>query len=648
MAMLKTKHLWSQEFKKVVLSPGFWLLVAVMILITLPHYHESLRHPAFIKDFMANLGLERHAFERILYLAPIIWAGFIFGWVGALATSLVALACMLPRAVAISLYPSDAIFETVAVFVMGNVIALSFGSLRKEREHRMQLSVLNRISGVVSETLELSQILKSSTENITDVMNADAAFIFLVDEEKGELYLAATKGVSKKFIDNFGRLKIGEGLNGEVAQTGVPAFVEDASVDVRVTKMAVREENLKSLLIAPLKSTRGIMGTICVAMRSHRQFRRDEVELLTAVGNQIGVAVENARLYDRARESAEQLRASERKYRELFESANDAIWVHDMDGNITSANRAVAKLTGYDEGELEGMDVRAFLDEDSLRLAREVRAKLLNGEAIAQPYEQKLITKQRAEAILKLTTNVITADGKPAGFQHIGRDVTQEKCMQENLRFYLSQITRAQEEERSRIARELHDETIQELVVLARQLDEVSSNERGLSEDARCNLENLRQRTNDIMKNVRRLSRDLRPPALDRLGLVPALEWLASDIEQSTRIKVKVKICGDSQRLPDEVELVLFRIVQEALRNVWKHSQATDANVNVDFSAPKIVITVKDNGKGFDFGEMTGDLVKHGKLGLAGMQERIQLVGGSLKIESKPGSGTTVIIEAPI
>jgi len=646
--MLKTKHLWSQEFKKVVLSPGFWLLVAVMILITLPHYHESLRHPAFIKDFMANLGLERHAFERILYLAPIIWAGFIFGWVGALATSLVALACMLPRAVAISLYPSDAIFETVAVFVMGNVIALSFGSLRKEREHRMQLSVLNRISGVVSETLELSQILKSSTENITDVMNADAAFIFLVDEEKGELYLAATKGVSKKFIDNFGRLKIGEGLNGEVAQTGVPAFVEDASVDVRVTKMAVREENLKSLLIAPLKSTRGIMGTICVAMRSHRQFRRDEVELLTAVGNQIGVAVENARLYDRARESAEQLRASERKYRELFESANDAIWVHDMDGNITSANRAVAKLTGYDEGELEGMDVRAFLDEDSLRLAREVRAKLLNGEAIAQPYEQKLITKQRAEAILKLTTNVITADGKPAGFQHIGRDVTQEKCMQENLRFYLSQITRAQEEERSRIARELHDETIQELVVLARQLDEVSSNERGLSEDARCNLENLRQRTNDIMKNVRRLSRDLRPPALDRLGLVPALEWLASDIEQSTRIKVKVKICGDSQRLPDEVELVLFRIVQEALRNVWKHSQATDANVNVDFSAPKIVITVKDNGKGFDFGEMTGDLVKHGKLGLAGMQERIQLVGGSLKIESKPGSGTTVIIEAPI
>ncbi len=646
--MLKIKHLWVGGLKKVILNPGFWLLVVVLVLITIPYYQENVSHPTFLRDLMTNLGLERHAFERILYLAPIIWAGFLFGWIGAVVTSIVALACMLPRAIAISLYPSDAIFETVAVFVVGSLIALSFGSLRKEREHRMHLSVLNRISGVVSETLELSQILKSSTENIMDVMNADAVLIFLLDEERSELFLAANQGLSRTFIDNIGRFKVGEGLNGAVAQTGVPAFVEDASVDHRVTKMAVREENLKSLLIVPLKSTRGVMGTICAAMRSHRQFRRDEVELLIAVGNQIGVAVENARLYERARESAEQLRTSERKYRELFESANDAIWVHDMDGNIISANRAVAKLTGYDEEELEGMNVRVFLDEDSLCLARDVRARLLNGDAIAQPYEQKLITKQRTEAILKLTTNVIRADGKPSGFQHIGRDVTQEKRMQENLRFYLSQITRAQEEERSRIARELHDETIQELVVLARQLDEVSSNERGLSEDARYSLENLRQRTNDIMKNVRRLSRDLRPPALDRLGLVPALEWLASDIEQSAGINVKVKICGGSQRLPDEVELVLFRIVQEALRNVWKHSQATDAVVTVEFNTKKIAITVEDNGRGFEFPEMTGDLVKHGKLGLAGMQERIQLIGGSFKIESKSGRGTTVIIEAPV
>jgi len=646
--MLKLKYPWVGGLKKVILNPGFWLLLVVLVLITIPYYQENLGLPAFLTDLMANLGLERHAFERILYLAPIIWAGFLFGWVGAFVTSIVSLACMLPRAIAISLYPSDAIFETAAVFVVGNLVAFSFGALRKEREHRLQLSVLNRISSVVSETLDLNKILNSSAENIMDVMNVDAVLIFLVDEERNELILAANQGLSKMFVDNIGSLKVGEGLNGSVALTGMPAFVEDASADSRVTKMVVREENLKSLLIAPLKSTRGVMGTICVAMRSHRQFRRDEVRLLTAVGNQIGVAVENARLYEKARESAEQLRASERKYRELFESANDAIWVHDMDGNITSANRAAAKLIGYEEEELASMNVRVFLDDDSLRLAREIRTKLLSGETVAQPYEQKLITKRKTEAILELTTNVIMADGKPDGFQNIGRDVTQEKRMQDNLRFYLSQITKAQEEERSRIARELHDDTIQALVVLARRLDEVSSNEKDVSENARCSMENLRQQTNDIVKNLRRLSQDLRPPALDRLGLVPALEGLAADIEKHSGINLVVKTYSPNRRLPDEIELVLFRTAQEALRNVWKHSQATDAEIIVEFSEVKSRITVKDNGKGFELPETLGDHVKQGKLGLTGMQERIQLIGGSLKIESKPGSGTTVIIEAPI
>ena len=93
---------------------------------------------------------------------------------------------------------------------------------------------------------------------------------------------------------------------------------------------------------------------------------------------------------------------------------------------------------------------------------------------------------------------------------------------------------------------------------------------------------------------------------------------------------------------------MLFRIVQEALRNVWKHSQATDTCVTVEFNERKAKITITDNGKGFDFPEMSGDLVKHGKLGLTGMQERIQLIGGNLKIDSKFGEGTTVVIEAPI
>jgi len=633
--------------KVVILRPGFWLIIAILVLITISHYREVVAQPSLFTDVLDNIGLNRHAFERIAYLVPIIWAGFLFGWRGAVAVSVVALACMLPRAIFISSSPKDALFETSAVFAVGNLVAFGFESLRREREHRVRLAALNHISSVISQSLELKHILSSSIASITDVMNVDVVSIFLVDEEAGKLTLHAHRGLSESFAQSVGSLKLGEGLNGMVAQTGEPAYIKDASKGPRLTKKAVKEEGIRSQIIVPLKSKGKIMGTLSVAMRRYRQFRPDEVELLAAIGNQIGVAVENARLYEQEHKIAEQLRSSEERYRELFQNAREAIWVHDMDGDIVSANAAAARLTGYEMEELCRMNVKSFLSGGSLSLAKGVRAKLLKGEPVVQPYEQKLITKEGAEAILKLTTTVVGVDGKPVGFQHIARDVTQEKRMQESLRFYLGQITMAQEEERKRIARELHDETIQALVVLARQLDDIISVSSDLSFDKRRLLENLRKQADDIMADVRRLSQDLRPPALDRLGLVPALEWLASDIGKRSGINVEVRIHGVSRRFSPEVELVLFRVAQEALRNAWRHAQATRADIIVEFGDRKIRITIKDNGKGFDLPETTGDLVKQGRLGLAGMQERIQLVGGSLRIESEPGEGTMVVIEAP-
>jgi len=521
------------------------------------------------------------------------------------------------------------------------------GSVGRERERRIRLANLNYISNVVSQSLELKQVLNSSIDSIIEIMDADAALIYLLNQEVGELVLYAYRGVSDSFVRGVDRLKSGEGLNGMVAETGEPAIIEDISKDDKSTRIAVKEEGIRSQIIVPLKSKGKVTGTICVAMHKRRQFNQDEVELLAALGNQIGVAVENARLYEEERGVVEQLRASEERYRTLFQNAHDAIWVHDMDGNIISANVAAARLTGYSVEELCRMNVKSFLSEDSLHLAKEIRRRLLNKRAVSQPYEQKLITKEGIEAILKLTTDVVEVNGEAVGFQHIARDVTEEKRMQESLRFYLGQITMAQEEERKRIARELHDETIQSLVVLSRQLDDIASSGKGLSEYKKIQLDILRERINNVMAEVRRLSHDLRPPALDRLGLLPALEWLASDIGKRSGMNIEVTMRGVSRRLPPEVELVLFRVAQEALRNTLRHSQATSAEVAVEFGEKLIRITVKDNGKGFYLQETAGDLIKRGRLGLTGMRERIQLVGGNLKISSRPGKGTTVTIEAP-
>jgi PAS domain S-box-containing protein len=468
---------------EILQRPSFWLIPALLVLFTLPHYSQVLTHPGFLTPILDYLSMDRHAFERILFLIPMVCGGFFFGWKGAVITSLAALACMLPRAIFISEHVTDSLLETSAVFIIGNVLAISFASLRREREYRRKIEV-----------------------------------------------------------------------------------------------------------------------------------------------------------------TGQELRLSEERYRQLFENAHDAIWLHNLSGDIIIANGAAEELSGYRADELLKMKVRAFLSEESLSLARQIREKLLSNEYFEQPYEQRIIRKKGNVAIVQLTTSLIFHNGEPVAFQHIARDVTEQKQLQENQRYYLAQATRAQEEERKRISRELHDDTIQSLIVLSRQLDAFCS-EDGLSKGDQDKLEGLWQKTDSIIQGVRRLSQDLRPAALDKLGLLPALEWLGKEVSQFSSIDTKINIFGEKRRLSEEVELLLFRITQEALRNIWRHSQATETEITVAFEGDTIKISIRDNGIGFNIPGTMGDLARHGKLGLAGMQERARLAGARLNVQSRPGEGTCITVE---
>ena len=341
---------------------------------------------------------------------------------------------------------------------------------------------------------------------------------------------------------------------------------------------------------------------------------------------------------------------TEQNYRYLFENASDAIWVHDLKGNVTTANKAFEKLTGYTPEEFVGTDImRLCVSEECLKVAREVQQRLLNGEDIEQPYEQRLLRKDGTARIMKVATSLITINGEVKGFQHIARDVTEERQVQENMRFYIEQITRAQEDERKRIARELHDNVAQTLLLLIQRLATITSRARPkLSSSLKENLEDLRFKTIEALEDLRHFAQDLRPPILDDFGLIPALEWVTEELVKNYGIDAHVEVIGIEQSLPDEVQLLLFRMAQEALRNVWKHSEASRAWVTVEFGDDKNVLTVKDNGKGFKLPERVGDIASRGKLGLIGMQERARLIGGSLRLQSEPGKGTTVTVEVPI
>lgn len=645
---MDTKSIW-KKLARVLKNPGFWLIFGILLLITVPHYREVFQHPVFLNNIMNQLGLSRHAFERIFYLLPIVLSGFFFGWRGTIATSLVALTCMLPRIFILSDHIIDSLFESISVFIVGNIVALTFISLRREREHRMRLAVLDKIATAVSQSLELNQVLNASVDSVMSVMNIDAALIFLVDNDAGELSLESYKGVSEKFVRGVDRLKIGEGMNGAVALTGVPEYIEDAMVDARVTKMeAIRMENLRSHFIVPLKSKGKVMGTLTIATRDKYLFKKVEMDTAIAIGNEIGVAVDNARMYEKEKQVAEQLRISEEKYRNLFENAHDAIWLHDLNNNIINANKACARLTGYSIEEFFNLKANQLLAPDSISVSDEMHKRLLNNNETGTILEVKLIRKDKIEVIVQLATSILFMNSQPWAFQHIARDVTQEKHMEENLRFYLQQVTRAQEEERKRIARELHDDTIQSLVVLARKIDDISYNSQDISEEKKQLLDNIRLETNGIMAGIRRLSQDLRPPILDKLGLKPALENLAENIENISGIPVKLTIKGQERRLQTEVEMILYRIMQEGLRNIWRHSKASEANILLDYSNDKIRIHIVDNGRGLDFTYPTDELARYGKLGLAGIKERVRLLGGTMIINSKPMEGTIIKIEVPV
>ena len=247
-----------------------------------------------------------------------------------------------------------------------------------------------------------------------------------------------------------------------------------------------------------------------------------------------------------------------------------------------------------------------------------------------------------------LTTSMVTDGEKYVAFQHIARDVTEERRLQDNLRYYLSQIVKAQEEERKRIARELHDDTSQALYAISRRLDNFVRNNVRLTSSDTAFLQNIRQQLNDSLEEVRRFTQELRPPMLDDLGLLATLRWLISDLEKRCGIDAKLTVSGAERRFPAEVELLLFRSVQEAIRNIEKHSHALKADVSIEFAQGTTKIVVSDTGKGFNLPDSLSELPRSGKLGLTGMEERVRLLGGNLNVQSKPGQGTSLTIEAPI
>lgn len=224
--------------------------------------------------------------------------------------------------------------------------------------------------------------------------------------------------------------------------------------------------------------------------------------------------------------------------------------------------------------------------------------------------------------------------------------VTSERLAEREV--YLAKIFQAQEDERKRISQELHDDTTQTLLAVANRAHELVAN--GVNNDIPQVIKAsqwIRDTIVRVAEDVRRLSLDLRPSILDNAGLLSALRWLTESLQNESGIETKITIDGEAQRFKPDYEVLIFRIVQEALNNIRRHSRAKKVIVQIQLGGESLDINVQDDGIGFD-AESTGpNLTATGTLGLIGMKERVNFLKGTLAFHSRVGKGTSVLICIP-
>jgi len=390
------------------------------------------------------------------------------------------------------------------------------------RHHQFQ--VLHHISSAVSELWNLDSVLRIALDNVLELINGTIGGILLLDKETETLYYRIQRGLSAKYAQEM-RMRLGEGIAGNVAQTGKPMLLEDISQDPRAARPdLVTTEGLKGFISIPLKTKGEVIGVMNVASYAVGHFGTDDLSLLSSIGDYLGTAIEQAKLYE------ELARAGER-YQALLRHA----------------------LT-------------------------------------------------------------------------------------------------AQEEERKRIARELHDETSQAITSLTLNLQAIigMAEAKGFGDaDFMKKLKSTHAYTVRAGNEVVRLMKELRPTLLDELGMPAAIYRYAKDNLQTQGIKVSAEFRGTDERFQPETEVTLFRIAQGAIGNILEHSTAKNVAIKLDCNTNQCLLSIKDDGTGFEVGKVNRVDSSGRGAGLFTMKERANLVGGTCQVKSQPGEGTEITVTIP-
>jgi two-component system CheB/CheR fusion protein len=356
---------------------------------------------------------------------------------------------------------------------------------------------------------------------------------------------------------------------------------------------------------------------------------------------------------DQARLSLDDAVAERDLSTSLLDMSGALIVVLDASCRIIGFNHACQEVSGYSFREVKGKALWDFLlPPEEVDDSKDAVARILEGANPARTYEITWVCKDGSRRVIAWSAIVRRgADGAVRQIISTGIDITQRKLDADTLRRSEDQLRRltanlltAQEEERKRVARELHDDLNQRMAMLANEVSTLAQTPPGSARLLRKQLRSLRERVDQLSDDLRSAAHRLHPSALEHFGLVAAIEAHCSDFMKLHRVRVKLTPLSVPESIPLELALCLYRVTQECLNNIAKHSGASEAAVAIKGREGDIFLSITDNGTGFD----PGLVADQDGLGIVGIRERVRLVDGTVSIHSQPGHGTQIDVRAPL
>jgi PAS domain S-box-containing protein len=567
-----------------------------------------------------------------------------------------------------------------------------------------ELSILHDLNQAVSSTLDLKNVLNLLVEKTAQLLPYSSAFISLYNQSKGELETIVSRNLHIGELRESMRRIGGKSFAQRIFETKTPMVSKHLQEDPRVRDPEfARRHGLKSYAGMPLVVQEKSLGVLGFYTKEEHDFSGEEVEFLSTLASQAAIAIHNSQLYANINEKTAELQKANQQLSALYSVSRTISNSLETDFALSSGMRKVQEILDFESARLYLFDEKegelrllanegspdGFVPSSSIKPGKGALGKVFgegrliyfediqtdpnylqltpSGKALKAGFRGSLsipikaknkvtgvmnfssksphrFTAAEVQLIESIANNFGTVIENLYLFQKIRSRSEELQKSGEELRRLTGNLLSAQEDERRRLARELHDDLTQRLAVLAIEAGKMEQQFDTSPDLIRERLPAMKDQIVALSTDIHRISRQLHPSILDDLGLVDAIKSLCTGFSKQEDILVEFTPENLPEILPKDLSLCLYRITQEVLRNIAKHAHAKEAHVTLAGNNGSVILSIRDSGVGFDLAQAR----RKPGLGLASMEERVRLIHGSLSVQSEPARGTTIEVRAPL